>query len=93
MVSEQHRVTAVLPPALIKLFPGVDPRVELAAGTVGDVIDRLDARWPGMGDRIRDSRPAIRRHMNVFVEGKRATLDTPVKPGTEVVILTEISGG
>ncbi len=71
----------------------MDPRVELAAGTVGDVIDGLDARWPGMGDRIRDSRPAIRRHMNVFVEGKRATLDTPVKPGTEVVILTAISGG
>ena len=93
MAAEQHTVTAVLPPALIRLFPGAEPRVELAAASVAEVIEGLDGRWPGMGDRIRDSRPAIRRHMNVFVGGKRATLQTALNPGTEVVILTAISGG
>jgi molybdopterin converting factor small subunit len=46
-----------------------------------------------MRDRVCDSRPAIRRHINVFVDGDKATLDTPLEPGTEVIIMTAISGG
>ena len=39
----------------------------LSVATVDEMIDALDARWPGMRDRICDSTPAIRLHMNVFV--------------------------
>jgi molybdopterin converting factor small subunit len=60
---------------------------------VREAIDALDALWPGMRDRVCDSRPAIRRHINVFVDGDKATLDTPLAPGTEVIIMTAISGG
>ena len=83
----------MLAPALARLFPGSPRRVELTATTVGEVIDALDSRWPGMGDRLRDSRPRIRRHINVFVEGQRATLKTRLAPGAEVFVLTAISGG
>jgi molybdopterin converting factor small subunit len=31
--------------------------------------------------------------MNVFVDGEKATLETGLAPGTEVFILTAISGG
>ncbi|MGX5842832.1 MoaD/ThiS family protein [Mesorhizobium sp. ArgA1] len=78
---------------LIDLFPGARRRVELPASTVKEMIDGLDALWPGMRDRMCDSRPAIRRHMNVFVDGEKATLETRLAPGTEVFILTAISGG
>ena len=86
-------VTAVLPAALLSLFPGSESRVELAAATVGDMLDALDARWPGMRDRLCDSTPSVRRHINIFVEGQRATLQTPLAPGTKVYVLTAISGG
>jgi sulfur-carrier protein len=86
-------VVVSLPPALLNLFPRAERRVEVPAASVGDVIDALDARWPGMRDRLCDSRPAIRRHINVFVDGRRARLDTPLAPGSEVIILTAISGG
>jgi sulfur-carrier protein len=79
--------------ALAHLFPGAPRRVEVPAATVAGMIHALDAEWPGMRDRICDSTPAIRRHMNVFVDGKRATLATPLEPGTEVFVLTAISGG
>ena len=46
-----------------------------------------------MRDRLCDSTPAIRRHINVFIDGERARLDTPIEPGTEVFVLTAISGG
>jgi sulfur-carrier protein len=85
--------TVVLPAALVRLFPGSLPEVEVTASTVGDLLDALDARWPGMRDRLCDSTPAIRRHIRVFVDGERATLDSRLPPGAEVFVLTAMSGG
>ena len=86
-------VTVVLPAALVRLFPGSLPEVEVTAATVDDLLDALDARWPGMRDRLCDSTPAIRRHIRVFVDGKRATLASRLPHGAEVFVLTAMSGG
>lgn len=86
-------VTVKLSPLLVDLFPGSSRRVELEAARVREVIDELDRRWPGMRDRICDTRPAIRKHMNVFVDGDRSTLSTSLRDGAEVFIITAISGG
>jgi hypothetical protein len=82
-----------LPAALVSLFPGSARRVELPAATVGEAIEALDRCWPGMRDRICDPTPGIRRHINIFVEGERATLETRLAPGTEVIVLTALVGG
>lgn len=92
-VSDKAMVLVLLPRALLALFPEAEREVEISARTVGEVITALDQRWPGMWDRLCDSTPRVRRHINVFVEGQRAALDTPVKSGTKVYILTAISGG
>jgi molybdopterin converting factor small subunit len=92
-LPDDELVVVTLPAALVRLFQGAVRRVEVPASTVGEMIDALDARWPGMRDRLCDSRPAIRRHINVFVAGRRATLDTRLAPGAEVTVLTAISGG
>jgi molybdopterin converting factor small subunit len=96
MANERSRsapVVVTLPLALVRLFPGCAWRVELSAATVGEAIDALESRWPGMRDRVCDSTPRIRRHINVFVAGKRASLETRLPPGVEVMIMTAISGG
>ena len=90
---EAAPVTVRLSPLLGRLFPEADRVVDLPAASVKEMVDALDARWPGMRDRICDSRPAIRRHMNVFVDGKRAKLDAELRPGADVFILTAVSGG
>ena len=87
------RVTVSLPAPLVRLFPGAEDKVEMEASCVRSMIAELDRRWPGMADRICDSRPAIRKHMNVFVEGRRAKLDTPLNPDMQITILTAMSGG
>lgn len=92
-VGAKPRVAVMLPSALVALFPGAVPRLDIESATVGEVMDALDARWPGMRDRLCDARPAIRRHINVFVDGERANLETTLRDGTEVVVLTAISGG
>ncbi len=86
-------VTVTLAGALTYLFPGAPRRLTVSAASVAEMVAALDADWPGMGDRIVDSTPAIRPHMNVFVDGERAALDTPLREGAEVFVLTAISGG
>jgi sulfur-carrier protein len=86
-------VTVKLPALLVDLFPGSRREVVVEAASVREMIDELDRLWPGMADRLRDSRPAIRKHINVFVDGERVALDTPLQPGATVYVLTAISGG
>ena len=98
MPDDEHpfrlpQVVVTLPSALVNLFPGSVGRVELTASTVRDAMAALDSRWPGMRDRICDSTPHIRKHINIFVDGERATLDTRLSPGAEVIVMTAISGG
>lgn len=87
------RVIVSLPAPLVRLFPEADDKVELEARCVRSMIDELDRRWPGMKDRLCDSRPAIRKNLNIFIEGRRAKLDTPLKADMQVTILTAMSGG
>lgn len=86
-------VNVTLPSALMGLFPGCERALTVSAASVGEMIDALDARWPGMRDRLCDSTPRVRRHINIFVADERATLETPLFPGTDVLIMTAISGG
>ena len=86
-------ITVILPRALVVLFPGASTSVTVRAGTVAEMLAALDARWPGMRDRLATSRPSIRKHINIFVDGRRAGLDTPITRGAEVYVLTAMSGG
>jgi molybdopterin converting factor small subunit len=82
-----------LPALLAALFPAAQRVIELNVGTVDELMEALEARYPGMRDRLCDTSPAIRRHINVFVDGKRATLATRLRPGADVFVLTAVSGG
>lgn len=91
--AEEARVLVRLPPHLVVLFPGAERLVAVPARSVAEMVDGLDALWPGMRERICDETPAIRRHINVFVDGRRARLSTPLAPGADVFVITAISGG
>lgn len=86
-------VRVTLSGALVRLFPAAEPECMVRAASVADLLEALERRWPGMRDRIADSRPEIRRHINVFVNGDRARLATPLTDGARVYILTAMSGG
>lgn len=87
------RVRVVLTGALLRLFPGAEAEVEICARNVDTMLDSLDARWPGMRDRLADSTPAVRPHISIFVDGDRATLDTELPDGADIYVLTAMSGG
>ena len=82
-----------LPPTLPPLFRDLPRRVEIDAATVAEAIERLDERWPGLRDRLCEPGPALRRHINVYVDRERAALDTPLEAGSRVDVIAAISGG
>jgi sulfur-carrier protein len=95
MMSEKpgHTVHVHLPAALCDLFPGSVRHVDVTASSVADVIAALERHWPGMADRLRDSRPSIRKHISIMVDGERLTYRDRLAAGADVWVLTAISGG
>jgi sulfur-carrier protein len=82
-----------LPRTLAPLFPDLPRQIEIDAPTVNEAIDELEARWPGVRDRLCEPGPAIRPHIHFYVDKERAALDTPLAPGSRVDVIAAISGG
>lgn len=82
-----------LPRTLLDLFPGAPSRLTLQAATVADVVDQLNHRWPGMRDRLLTAGPAIREHINIFVDGDKAPLTQTLTEKSIVRIIPAVTGG
>jgi sulfur-carrier protein len=82
-----------LPMTLTPLFPELPRRIDIEAGTVAEAIGQLDARWPGVLDRLCEPGPAIRPHIHVYVDRERAALETPLAASSRVDVIAAISGG
>ena len=69
----------------------------LAATNLRAVLDELEQRHPELHRSICDETGAVRRHINLFVNTEhmrdRDGLETALKPGDVVTIMTAVSGG
>lgn len=95
-MSDGSSVAVIIPTPLRK-FTGGEARVSAQGATIADVIDALDAQYPGLKERVCDPDGEIRRFVNVFVNGENARgLDgaaTALKAGDEVGIIPAMAGG
>ena len=82
-----------LPTTLLPLFPELPRQLDVDAATVAEAIARLDERWPGVRDRLCEPGPVLRRHINVYVDRERASLDTTLDARSRVDVIAAISGG
>jgi MoaD family protein len=88
--------TVRIPTPLRKYTQGQE-EVAATGQTVGALISDLEAKYPGIKERICDDKGALRRFVNVFVKDEDVrflkNLDTPVADGDEVSIVPAIAGG
>lgn len=91
-------VQVVLPGVLADLAGGARHLdVETGGGTVSDLLDALAVEHPRLARRIRDETGALRRFVNVYVDGEDVRFEqgvgTAVRDGTVVQVLPSVAGG
>ena len=83
-------------PAQLRALTGNESEAQVEAGSVGEALDAVYARYEGLRDRITED-GELRRFVNVYVGGEDIRfgqgLDTPVADGDEVTILPAVAGG
>ena len=81
-------------PTLLQALTGGRSTVEVAGGTVGEVIENLDRLWPGIGERLVEQ-SRLRANISVAVDGEITPLGLleEVSPASEVHFVAAIKGG
>lgn len=71
--------------------------VTVEGSTVQQIVDDLEQRYPGMGERLVGDDGELRRFVNVFVDDEdvrfQQGLSTPVGDGATVSIVPAVAGG
>jgi len=93
--EQSMAVKVKIPVPLQRLTQGKD-EVEGESGTIISLINTLDSRYPGLGERISEG-GKLRRFVNVYVNEEDVRFleneATVVKDGDEVSIVPAIAGG
>ena len=83
-------------PTILRSHAGGAPVVEANGGTLQEVLADLDARFPGLTDRVRRD-GGISRFVNVYVNEEDArhlgALEAPIAEGDTVSIIPAVAGG
>ena len=83
-------------PTPLRPLTGGEDEVKAVGKTVGDVIENLEARFPGVRDRLLDEK-GVRRFVNIYVGEEDIRfldgLKTELKGGEEISIVPAIAGG
>lgn len=83
-------------PTPLRTFTGGDDEVSAAGATVGALIDDLEARYPGLKDRLCDAQ-GVRRSVNIYANEEDIRfldeLSTELEDGDEVDIVPAMAGG
>jgi molybdopterin synthase sulfur carrier subunit len=88
-------ITVRIPTPLRTLTGGAD-EVSIDGTTVGELIDNLEKKHPGIKERLCDEK-GVRRFVNVYANEEDIrfldNLQTKVKDGDSVSIVPAIAGG
>ena len=96
MGQDSGHETSVRIPAALRPLTGGKDEVTAVGSTVGEVINDLDKRHPGLKDRLLDEK-GVRRFINIYVGEEDVRflegLSTPLKVGETISIVPAIAGG
>lgn len=71
--------------------------VDVTAGSIADMVNTLEATYPGIKARLCDDSGELRRFVNIYVNEEDIRFlkgkDTALKTGDEVSIVPAIAGG
>lgn len=86
-------------PTILRTYTGGEKAVHGEGATLGALIDDLEAKHPGIKERLVDADKGgeLRRFVNVYVNDEdvrfTGSLETGLSDGDAVVILPAVAGG
>ena len=84
-------------PTPLRALTGERDAVSCGAATLGGVVSELEDAFPGIRERLLDEGGALRRFVNVYVNGEDVRflegLETGLSDGDEVSIVPAVAGG
>jgi molybdopterin synthase sulfur carrier subunit len=84
-------------PTTLRPMSGGNKLVEVAPGTLSEVITGLESAHPGFSDRLLDESGDLRKFVNIFVDDDDVRyldgLNTQVGDGITVSIIPAVAGG
>ncbi len=84
-------------PTVLRSHAGGASTASVDGATVGEVLNKLVAEYPGMSGQVLTADGALHKFVNIYVDDDDVRylqgLDTPVKDGAEVSILPAVAGG
>lgn len=100
MSHSAGRPVTVLVPRTLMSATGDQRRLQVPfelGGTVGRLLDVLAVQYPLFDRRLRDETGALRRYVNLYVDGEEVRrlrgVATEIRPGQEVRIIQSVAGG
>jgi molybdopterin converting factor small subunit len=84
-------------PTVLRTHAGGAPVVHVDGATIGEVLSKLAAEYPGMAGQVLTEDGGLHKFVNIYVDDDDVRylqgLDTPVRDGAEVTILPAVAGG
>jgi molybdopterin synthase sulfur carrier subunit len=91
-VSVQVRI-----PPVLRKYTDQRAMVEAEPGTLADVIDNLDARYPGLKGQLLNDDGQLHRFINVYLNDEDVryldSLGTKASEGDTLALLPSVAGG
>lgn len=90
-------MTTVRIPSPLRRYTQGQSKVESSGANIRELIDNLEAQFPGIQSRLCEEDGQIKRYVNVFVNDEEIrTLqgaDTPIAEQDQVSIIPAMAGG
>jgi sulfur-carrier protein len=84
-------------PTVLRSQAGGASVVSVDGGTVGEVLAKLVAEYPGLAGQVVQADGSLHKFVNIYVDDDDVRyldgVDTPVPDGAEVSILPAVAGG
>lgn len=84
-------------PTILRSYTGGASEVTAEGGTLAEVLDHLDAAYPGIRGRVVDEAGDLRRFVNVYVGNDDVRfldhLTTATPDGAQISVIPAVAGG
>jgi len=82
--------------ALKRFFPKLKD-TPAKGSSLAEIFKEIETNYPGLSSYVLDERGSLRRHVNIFIDGKmindRTKLSDSFSSNSEIYIMQALSGG